>query len=131
MALSIVYKPVGQTAALSVTASAHTPVAVTAAPSEPGMLFAGLLNPAASVSVFVSFQPLSQTGTAAALSAANTPVFPIDGTPSAVTGVLLPPLMQQPLVVPVPAGNGGFAVTGIGSGAGPTIIYVTPMTAQS
>lgn len=128
MALSVVYKPIGPSVALSVTASAHAAVAVTAAPNETGG-FAEFMNPSSTQTVFVSWGQLSATGAAQAPS--PTPVFPVDGTPSVATGLVLPPLMTQPIVAPVPFSNGGFSVTAIGSAAGPTIIYVTPMSAQS
>lgn len=129
MSISVVYKPVGPTVALSVTASAHTPVAVPASNSESGIL-AAFTNPG-TVSVFVEVLQLSSTGAAPGLTTTNTPSFPVDGTStSVVPGVLLPPLMEAPIVMPAPFTNGGFAVTAIGAGAGPTIIYVTPVTPQ-
>jgi len=127
MSISIGYRPLGPTVALSVTASAHTPVAVLCNVSEQPY-FAGLLNTGA-LPVYVSLMPLSQTGAAPALTGTNTPVFPVDGTSTSITnGILLPPLMEIPILIAAPTGFNGFAITAIASGAGPTIIYVAPFT---
>jgi len=129
MALSIAYKAIGPTTAISVANSLSTAVAVTANPAE---LFThvGLLNTGSTV-VSVSMYPLSQTGGAQAVS--PTPTFPIAGTStSTAISYILPASMTQPLVVPAPSSsNNGISVQAFGSAAGPSIIYVTPMTAQS
>ncbi len=62
------------------------------------------------------------------LGTAATPVlvFPVGGTPTLPNSFLLPAGMTQPLIVATP--SGGFDISAIGSGAGPSLVYVTPVT---
>jgi len=111
-----VYRPVGQTQALSVTGSSHAAVTLTTQGNDQAN-FVALVN-LGSVGVAVT---ISQAGIASTL--------PIDGTPGSF---MLPPIMQQPILLPLPSGTGGTApsITAIGVSAGPSLIYATPVTAQ-
>lgn len=113
MAGTPAYRPSGPTLALSVAATSHAAVPVVTLDNvSPGWV--ACLNPGA-IAVAVK---LSQNG--------NPAVLPVDGTPG---DFLLPPLMQIPIVIPCPSQTP--QVTAIGSGAGPTLIYVTPITYTS
>ncbi len=57
---------------------------------------------------------------------AGTATFPTDGTPTTSTEFVLPASMTRPVVWDVPTMP--FSMTAIGSAAGPSIIYVTPVT---
>jgi hypothetical protein len=104
----------GRTVALSVTAAAHASVAVVANDeSQPG--FAAFLNTGATT-VAITLAP---KGMAAAV-----PAFPTDGSPTAT--IILPPGMTQPLTLPMPGAS--FSVAAIGSAAGPSLVYITPMS---
>jgi hypothetical protein len=135
MAVSVVYKAVGPTVALSVAnaLSAATAVLSQAGGSEM-ITHASLINSGTTV-ISIAFGPLTP-GTASAAPAAQAvypvPTFPISGTStSTATAYILPASMTQPLVVPVPNGSQGFSFQAFGSAAGPSIVYVTPMTSQS
>ena len=125
MSLSVVYRPSGPTAALSVANTQHAAVAITDMTNDVAS-YASFINRGAT-DICVAVYPLSQTGTAQA----PTLVFPVDGTPTIPMSFILPASMVQPLVITVPNSNNGFSVTAIGSAAGPSIMYVTPVTAQS
>jgi hypothetical protein len=116
MALTHVYRPAGPTVALSVGIAAHGAVALTRTVNEV-VTWAALLNTGA-VAVAVK---LSVIGTA--------PVLPVDGTPG---DFLLPPLMTEPLLLPMPSDAQGSAcqINAIGAAAGPSLVYVTPIVAQ-
>lgn len=114
---TIVTRPVGPTYALSVTASAHAAVAVAPCGSDSSN-YAEFTNPG-STDVCVVVAPYAATPFVPAL------VFPVDGTPTLPNSFMLPHGMIEPRVVAVPAN--GFCVGAIGSGAGPSIIYVTPV----
>lgn len=127
---SIGYRVVGPTAALSVVATQHAAVAILPTQQAEQAQFALFLNSsAASVQVCVVVAQLPATGTAA------TPVlvFPVDGTPTVPASFVLPPGMTTPLVFAVPQGqapSGGFSVSAIANGVGPSVIYITPVVAQ-
>ena len=125
MAVSIVYRVAGPTVALSVTASAHAAVAVLDSVNDV-VVAAEFINRGAT-DICVALYPLSQTGAAQAV----TLVFPVDGTPTVPASFILPAGMTQPIVKAVPNNNNGFSVTAIGSGAGPSIMYVTPLSVMS
>ena len=58
-------------------------------------------------------------------------VFPVDGTPTIPTSFVLPPSMPLPVAFSVLCyGTSGFNVSAIGSAAGPTIVYVTPLASM-
>jgi len=110
---SIIVRPIGPTVALSVVATSHAAVALTVSGNE-YMSFASFLNPGA-LPVSVKVTP---TGVAATLA--------VDGTPG---DYVLPAAMSFPVVLPIPSLTP--QVTAIATGAGPTIIYVTPVGIQS
>lgn len=113
MAGTPAYRPSGKTIALSVVAASHAAVPLVVTDNvQPGWV--ACINPGA-IPVAIKF---SQNGDAA--------VFPTDGTPG---DFVLPALMQLPIVLPCPSQTPN--VTAFGSGAGPTIIYVTPITYTS
>lgn len=116
---TIVTRPVGPTYALSVTASAHAAVAVLAIGNDTSN-YAEFLNVGAT-DVCVVLAPLPASGT----PAVPTLVFPVDGTPTVPNSFMLPHGMTAPRVVAVP--GSGFSVGAIGSAAGPSIIYITPV----
>lgn len=113
MAGTPAFRPAGPTVALSVVATSHAAVALVA--TTPDVVnYCALLN-AGAVVVAVK---ISQNGAAATL--------PIDGTPG---DFILPPLMQYPIVIPIPTTTP--QITAIGATAGPTLIYATPVVYQS
>lgn len=138
---TIVTRPVGQTYAISVTASASVPIAVSAFGNEQ-VNYAEFYNSGAT-QVCVTTGPC-QAGVA---GAANPPAaaptgfaFPVAGTPSGggVVSSILPGVTTsgnaQKYVIAVANGSGQattvpntFWVSAIGSGAGPSIIYITPV----
>lgn len=128
MAISIAYRPVGPTYALSVTASAHAAVAIVR-PARDAPVLCSFFNASTTVDVCIAFQPLSQTGAAQTFSPAL--VFPVDGTPTTWISMVLPANMTQEMIISVPNGNSGFSLTAIGSAAGPSIIYVTHVSPLS
>jgi hypothetical protein len=113
MAGTPAFRPAGQTVALSVVATSHAAVLLTTFTPDV-VTYCALLNPGA-VAVAVK---ISQNGAAATL--------PIDGTPG---DFILPPLMQFPIVIPIPTVTP--QITAIGATAGPTVIYATPVVYQS
>lgn len=119
-----VIKPAGPTYALSVTATQHAAVAITASTADADG--AAFINTGTTV-ICVAVYPLSSTGAAQAPAL----VFPVDGTPTVPVSFILPAGMIEPKFVAVPMGNNGFSVTAIGSGAGPSIVYVNPISLQS
>jgi hypothetical protein len=113
MAGTPAFRLAGQTVALSVVATSHAAVAL--ATNTPDLAnWCALLNPGA-VAVAVK---ISQSGAPATL--------PVDGTPG---DFILPPLMEFPIVIPMPTTTP--QITAIGATAGPTIIYATPVVYQS
>ncbi len=113
MANTSIYRQIGQTVALSVTASSHVAVPITTYANDV-LNFVTCLNTGA---VAVAIR-ISQTGTAATL--------PVDGTPG---DFLLPAAMNQPIVISIPQKNP--QITAIGAAAGPSLIYITPIGDQS
>ena len=107
------FRPIGVTTAVSVGATATSEVQINNASNDQNNTVA-LLNTGAT-SVAVKFGP---TGVAA-------PVLPVSG--STTGDFVLPPSMLVPLVFAVPTTP--TYVRMIGSGAGPSIVYVTPVGA--
>lgn len=104
-------RSVGVTTAVSVGATATSAVLINNTSNDQNN-FVSLLN-TGSTSVAVKF---SQTGSAA--------VLPVSGT--ATGDYVLPPTMNAPLLFAVPTTPS--YVTMIGAAAGPSIVYVTPVT---
>lgn len=112
-----VFRLGGPTVGLSVVATSHAAVPITVTTNDYAS-FVSLLNTGA-VAMAVR---LSVAGTAATL--------PGDGT----TGdFVLAAAMQAPLILPLPspAGVSPCQITAIGTAAGPSLLYVTPLIAQT
>lgn len=111
--------PIGPTLALSVLASSHAAVQVLGfIPSNDVINYVAVINPSANPVAI----KLSQNGTPA--------TFPVDPTSG---DLVLPPLMQDFVLLRLPnpaQGQTGPFVTAIAGVAGPSIIYVTPVTYQ-
>ena len=120
MAISLVVRNIGPTVALSVTAASTTAVTVSGTSNE-AITFASFLNTGATV-IAVTVAPVSAAAS----------VLPAAGG-AAQTVIMLPASMTLPVVYAVPSsGPGtGFSVTAIGSAAGPSLVYITPVAAQS
>lgn len=118
MANTSVIRIGGKTAALSVTASAHSAVQLTANTNDL-INYIACLNTGA-VNVAIKFSQLSS----------DSATLPTDGTPG---DFLLPALMTTPIVVACPPIGGQLPcyVTAIGSAAGPSLVYLTPAVDQS
>lgn len=115
MASTVVIRNTGQTVALSVTAASTAAVTIADANAEI-QSFASFLNTgAAAVAINIA-----AAGTAAAA------VLPVAGTPQTV--IMLPPLMIAPVIYSVPA---SFSCTAIGTAAGPSLVYITPVGSSS
>lgn len=122
MASSSVQRIAGPTYALSVANTQHA--AINVAPFGNDIVnFASFINTGANP-VCVTFAPFAATPATPVL------VFPVDGTPTVPPSFVLPAAMQLPVLVAIPATPGGFSVSAIGSVAGPSIIYVTPLVNQ-
>ena len=104
-------RSVGVTTAVSVGATATSAVTINNASNDQNN-FVSLLN-TGSTSVDIKF---SQSGTAA--------VLPVSG--STTGDYVLPPTMNMPILFAVPTTP--CSLTMIGSAAGPSIVYVTPVT---
>ena len=116
--ITTAFRITGPTYALSVAATQHADVAIKA-PNNETCNYALFLNTGAT-SVCVVTAPNG--------NATPTVVFPVDATPTDPNSFVLPPLMTTPLAVSVQcAGPQGYNVAAIGSAAGPSIIYVTPI----
>lgn len=126
MAISTVYKVAGQTFALSVVATQHAAVAITSNTNEV-CSFASFQNSSTTLAVCIAVGPLSSTGAA---QSPGTLVLPVDGTPSGIQSFMLPP-NSDPIIIAVPNSNSGFSVTAIATGAGPSLVYITPVIPQS
>ena len=119
MSISIVVRNIGPTVALSVTAASTAAVTVSATSNEQ-MTFASFLNTGAN--------PVAVTVSPVATAPAS--VLPGAGTPQTV--IMLPASMLMPALYAVPNGPGNtFSVTAIGTAAGPALVYITPVAAQS
>lgn len=120
MTTSIVTRPAGPTYAISVANTQTT--AITVSPSTNDQCtYAEFVNPGAT-DVCVVVAPFASTPATPAL------VFPVAGTPTVPNSFMLPHGMTQPRIIVVP--SGGFSVSAIGSAAGPSIIYITPVENQ-
>lgn len=117
MAQTIALKAAGPTVALSVVAAAHAAVAVTPYTNEQ-LTYVSLLN-VGSTTVAVDLDITADTDVS----------LPGDG--ASVDFWVLPPLMTQPLVVAVPSYSSAtpLYVSAFGSGAGPSLLYVRPVSA--
>lgn len=118
MANTSVIRTGGKTVALSVTASAHAAVQLTATTNDQ-INYVACLNTGA-VNVAVRFSQLST----------DAATLPVDGTPG---DFLLPALMEFPIVLACPTINmqKPCYVTAIGAAAGPSLVYFTPSVDQS
>lgn len=119
MAEMVATRVIGPTYAISVAATQTTAIAVLPTQSD-NSDYAEFYNSGAT-EVCVVTAPIPPNGTPATPAL----VFPVAGTPTVPTSFILPKNMVKPLVHAVP-GN-GFSVSCIGSGAGPSIIYITPI----
>ena len=118
MANTSVIRIGGKTVALSVTASAHAAVQLTATTNDQ-INYVSCLNTGA-VNVAVRFSQLST----------DTATLPVDDTPG---DFLLPALMESPIILACPPINMQIPcyVTAIGASAGPSLVYLTPAVDQS
>ncbi len=118
MATTLVLKAAGPTYALSVAATAHAAVTITPYSNEI-VQYVSLLNTGATV-LSVDIDVIADTDVA----------LPADG--AAADFWILPASMTQPIVVAVPSVGGGatLQVTAIGSAAGPSLLYVRPLSAM-
>lgn len=114
MAQSIVIRQIGPTTALSVTATSTAAVTIAPTSNDQGV-YASFLNTGAN--------PVAVTIAPATASAS---VLPVAGTPQTV--IMLPANMITPLIYAVPS---IFSATAIGTAAGPSLVYITPVAAQS
>ena len=117
MSLTTVVRLVGRTTTLSVTASAHTAVTVSAVGGSVLSNYAAFLN-TGSNTVAIEISPTGITAVTASI-----------GADSATGSYILPASMTQPIVLAVPAN--AFQVSAIGSAAGPALVYITPVSDQS
>jgi hypothetical protein len=115
MANTSVIRTAGVTTAISVTAS-----------STAAILIDDNTNDQVN---YCSFLNIGSTSVAVTVGDANVAaaVLPVSG--SATGNFVLPPLMTLPIILAVPTTP--FYVRMIGSGAGPSIVYVTPTADQS
>lgn len=120
MTISLVLRNTGPTVALSVTASATTAVTVSGTSNE-AITFASFLNTGTTVVAV----------TVSSVATAPASVLPVAGTPQTV--IMLPASMVMPVIYAVPSSSPGtgFSVTAIGSAAGPSLVYITPVAGQS
>jgi hypothetical protein len=115
MANTIVLRNVGVTTAISVGATSTAATAITANTNDQ-VNYASFINTGAT---YVAVN-IGDASVAAA-------VLPVSG--STTGNFVLPASMTQPIVLAVPASP--FYVRMIGSGSGPSIVYVTPAGDQS
>jgi len=116
MAVTSVLRVSGNTHAISVTATSSTALEIKAGYTNDQVNFVSVLN-TGSVPVAVKFGD-ANVGAA---------VFPVAG--STQGDYVLPALMTRPVILAAPAAP--FYVRAIGSAAGPSILYVTPVGDQS
>jgi hypothetical protein len=123
MPASIVYRCAGPVTAISVGSTSTAPLNVVPYGNDQ-VNYAEFLNPG-STQVCVVVAPIPTNGLA------STPpiVFPVVGVPTVPPAFMLPATMTQGKLMAVPAG--GFSVSAIGSAAGPSVIFITPMANQS
>jgi len=115
MANTSVFRNAGQTYALSVTNTAHASVQINATTNDQINYAAFLNNSVNPIAIKVS-----------SVNPCPAAVFPTDGTPG---DYVLPPIMETPIVLAVPALP--FYMTAISNVAGPSLLYVTPTADQS
>ncbi len=115
MSNTTVLRPVGVTVAISVTASSTIAIPITASTNDQ-------VN-------YASFINTGATYVAVSIGDANVgaAVLPVSG--STTGNFVLPASMTVPIVLAVPASP--YYVRMIGSGSGPSIVYVTPVGDQS
>ena len=118
--INLAHRLVGPAVALSVANSSHAAVTISDWTNDQCNQCLMWNSGATTVAVFIS--------------AANAPtaVLPVDGTTQGspqVQVIVLPPSMVTPLPVITP--QTPFSMTAIGSGAGPSIVYVMPIGNQS
>lgn len=123
MSATIVIRPAGQTYALSVANTQHAAVAILPTGTDQNN-FCAFTNPGAT-DICIVIAPLPASGTPATPAL----VFPVDGTPTVPNSFIIPHGMTGATVLSVPAN--GFSLSAIGSAAGPSIMYVTPVGDQS
>ena len=118
------YRFTGPTFALACVSSAsHTPVLIKALDGQNDQQnYAAFLNPTSTGVVAV----ILTTGQA---SSGAVTAFPADGTPTTEKTFLLPPAMNEPMVVATPGAS--FWCSGIANLVGTTTIFVTPCSSQS
>jgi len=116
MAATSVLRVAGNTQAISLTATSSAALLIKAGYTNDQVNFVSVLNTGA-VPVAVKFGD----------SAVGAAVFPVAG--STEGDYVLPALMTRPVILAVPAAP--FYVRAIGSAAGPSILYVTPVGDQS
>lgn len=114
MPTSIVYKVSGPTQAMSVVNTSTANVTVTTLNNEPSN-YLGLLN-VGGAPVIVTMGSVG--------SNPPTPIFPTT-TSGPVIGIVIPPLMEQPMLVAMP--NNGCVVGAISNSSTATTLLVTPM----
>lgn len=114
MATTVAIRPAGPTSALSVGAASHAAVTIT--PTEINAGFASFLNTGATV-IFVRV---------ASTNAGTVPAAAVIADNGSDTEFVLPASMTAPVVYAVP--QPGFTVAMIGSAAGPSLVYVQPVT---
>ena len=119
MSVSIVKRVIGPTYAISVAATQTTAIALPPIQGD-NAIYAEFTNPGAT-DVCVVTAPWAGTPATPAL------VFPVGGTPTIPNSFMLPHGMTQPMTIETP--SNGFCVSAIGSAAGPSIIYITPIAA--
>ena len=117
MSLTTVVRLAGRTTTLSVAATAHAAVTVSAVGGNVLSNYAAFLNTGANT-VAIEISPIGITAVTASIGA--------DG---ATGSYILPASMTQPTVLAVPANS--FQVSAIGSAAGPALVYITPVSDQS
>jgi hypothetical protein len=115
MSNTTVLRPVGVTVAISVTASSTIAIPIVASTNDQ-------VN-------YASFINTGATYVAVSIGDANVgaAVLPVSG--STTGNFVLPASMTVPIVLAVPASP--YFVRMIGSGSGPSIVYVTPVGDQS
>jgi hypothetical protein len=123
MSATIVIRPTGPTYALSVANTLHASVAILPTGNDQ-INFCAFTN-TGSTDICVNIAPIPSTG----IPTNPTLAFPVDGTPTVPNSFLIPHGMTGASVLAVPPN--GFSLSAIGSAAGPSIMYVTPVGDQS
>jgi hypothetical protein len=114
MSTTTVLQPSGPTYTLSVGAASHA--ALTIMPSS---------NTMSNVASFMNTGTTTVALNVSAVGKTIAATLPGDGASAPV--IVLPAAMQRPIQYVVPVGP--FDVTAIGSGAGPSLVYIQPLTA--